>query len=240
MKAYYEAYWSPEGFHPEGGLPDQLRALLQPFVSRTTRSLDVGCGDGRTCGRWLQQHAGSYVGVDISENSLKEAAALGLDTRLIRDASSLPFPDDSFDLVVCIEVFEHLFAPQTAAREILRVLRPGAVLVATVPNVAYWRRRLDLALFGRWHPMGDDRSVDQPWRDPHIRFFNEDSLLGMLGGVGFTSVAVGGYQGALMRDIPLVRRLAPRASASWLYRRAERVLPSVLALRLHALARKSE
>ena len=48
-----------------------------------------------------------------------------------------------FTVVVCFEVLEHLFAPHLAVAEMHRVLEPGGVLIATVPNVAYWRRRLD-------------------------------------------------------------------------------------------------
>src|SRR6266508_4139523 len=43
---------------------------------------------------------------------------------LVADAHRLPFKDETFDAVVCTEVFEHLIDPQTAAREIIRVLKP--------------------------------------------------------------------------------------------------------------------
>lgn len=50
---------------------------------------------------------------------------------LIGDAHHLPFPDASVDAVVCTEVFEHLVDPPAAAREIVRVLKPGGRLVLT-------------------------------------------------------------------------------------------------------------
>ena len=254
---YYETYWSPGGTgygllhetYPE------LRQLLQASVSRTSSCLDVGCGDGRTCGLWLREHAGSYVGVDISRQAIEEARALGLDARVIEDAASLPFPDKSFDIAVCIEVLEHLFEPHAAAREILRVLRPGGVLIVTVPNVVYWTRRVDLVL-GRWDPAGDHLSVQQPWRDPHLRFFDLGALKRMLEASGFCRVKVGGHHGVFLPDIPYarrvkglilrtplggsphVRRLIPKRRASSLYRRLERILPSLLAFRLHAVATK--
>jgi len=50
---------------------------------------------------------------------------------LVADAHRLPFKDETFDAVVCTEVFEHLIDPPTAAREIIRVLKPGGRLALT-------------------------------------------------------------------------------------------------------------
>jgi methionine biosynthesis protein MetW len=234
-QAYYERYWSPEGFYPQGAISPEIQRLLSPLVSSTTRCLDVGCGDGGTCGVWLNENAGSYIGVDISSNALTDARKRGLNTVQISDAGQLPFPDNSFDLVVCTEVLEHLFEPLEAAREIRRVLRPGGFLVATVPNVAYWRRRVDLGL-GRWHPMGDQLSVQQPWRDPHIRFFTSRSLSRFLATSGFESIKVGGHMGAFVRDVPVIRRLSVKSRPSRLYRRLELRYPALFGLRLYAVA----
>ncbi|TVP97406.1 MAG: class I SAM-dependent methyltransferase, partial [Roseinatronobacter sp.] len=52
---------------------------------------------------------------------------------LVADAHALPFPDRSFDSVIAIEVFEHLYDPKLAASEIHRVLRSGGEAVVTVP-----------------------------------------------------------------------------------------------------------
>jgi SAM-dependent methyltransferase len=236
VRGYYDAYWSSDGYFPNGRLTAQLERLLTPLISAAEHCLDVGCGDGRTLGPWMIARGASYLGVDVSANAVREARAKGLDARLIDTASSLPFADDTFDVVTCIEVFEHLFEPHVAASEIRRVLRPGGVLIATVPNVAYWRRRADLAILGRWHPMGDDKSVSEPWRDPHIRFFNTKSLWTMLARCGFDEVVVGGHGGSLIGDIPGLRKLHRKDNS--FYGQIARIAPSLLCLRLHAVARK--
>src|SRR5262249_3238614 len=156
----------------------------------------------------------------------------------IEDASALPFPDAGFEAAVSLEVFEHLFQPQRCAAEILRVLKPGGVLIVTVPNAAYWRRRVELGLFGRWNPLGADLSVRQPWRDPHIRFFTRGALQSMLTGAGFNPVTVSGHLGSLVRDIPWVRRFGSGEESARLYRALEARLPALLAYRLHAVAIK--
>lgn len=181
--AYYEEYWSESGFHPQRRINPALVKLFTHIPSGS-KLIDVGCGNASVSGQWFQQRGCDYLGVDVSGHAITEAQAAGLNVCKIDDASHLPYPNETFDSAVCLEVLEHLFQPQIAAEEIYRVLKPGGVLVATVPNAAYWRRRLEL-LFGCWNPLGDSLSIEQPWRDPHIRFFTRrevqsDAALGWL------------------------------------------------------------
>jgi SAM-dependent methyltransferase len=203
--------------------------------------LDVGCGNGSICGQSLLRTY-DYVGVDVSENAIAEARASGLSVRKIDDASCLPFASGTFDAALCLEVLEHLFQPQLAVAEILRILRPGGVFISTVPNAVYWRRRIEM-LLGRWNPIGDDLSVDQPWRDPHVRFFNRCSLHRMLSYAGFRSVAVGGHSteyAGYAKDAHGLRRIYFAAHSSRCYQFLESCRPSLLALRLHAVAFKRD
>ena len=85
------------------------------------RVLDVGCGDKPYLPYFAS--AAEYVGVDIDEASQPD---------LIGPVERLPVDDASFDLVLCIQVLEHVDDPTRAARELNRVVRPdGRVLVAT-------------------------------------------------------------------------------------------------------------
>jgi methionine biosynthesis protein MetW len=175
---YYDTYWAEQ--RALTGLYPELRELLAENVRADHRCLDLGCGNGRTAGDYLAERTAGYVGVDVSSEAVGEAQARGLDARTIDDPTRLPFADGSFDLVTCLEVLEHLVDPAGTVREAKRVLAPRGRLVVTVPNIAYWRRRLDFALIGRWNPMGDGLSVEQPWRDPHLRFFTLGTLRRML------------------------------------------------------------
>jgi SAM-dependent methyltransferase len=243
-KTYYETYWSEEGFCPTGRIVPPVRTLFERHIPASAKCLDVGCGDGRTSGLWLSQNGRSYLGVDVSSAAVDMARNAGLEAQVIDDAARLPFADAAFDAVVCIEVLEHLFEARDAAAEMARVLRPGGVAIVSVPNIAYWRRRADFAALGRWNPMGDERSVSEPWRDPHIRFFNSGILHRMLVDAGFDRVSVGGYGGTVLGDIPGLRRLCRRhggwAVPDWrpnpIYAVFERALPSLFGYRLCAVA----
>jgi methionine biosynthesis protein MetW len=236
VATYYTDYWSSHGFQPLGSTPAPLARLFRRHLPPGCSCLDVGCGDGGTSGIWLGEHGYDYTGVDVSPTAIELARGRGLTARVIDDAAALPFPDADFETVVCIEVLEHLFDPQAAVREMLRVLKPGGILLVTTPNIAYWRRRLDL-LCGRWNPYGDELAVEQPWRDPHIRFFTTRSLAGMLRQSGCEQVAVGGHAGAGLQHLPAIGHHLSRG-AGWTYRQIERVCPALFSLRLHAVARK--
>jgi 2-polyprenyl-3-methyl-5-hydroxy-6-metoxy-1,4-benzoquinol methylase len=53
--------------------------------------------------------------------------------------AELPFGDNSFDYVTCLEGLEHIENPQQAMREFARVLKPGGHLIVSVPNILKWR-----------------------------------------------------------------------------------------------------
>ena len=193
-RTYYDTYWST-GFKPtDQTLPQMLQQVLERHVQPHHRVIDVGCGDGSKTGVWHSNRAASYTGYDVSPEAVELAHQRGLEAEVVNDAARLPLPNDSADLAVTFEVLEHLFNPADALHEIRRVLKPNGIVVLTVPNVASWRHRLDFALLGRWHPGGDDLSVAQPWRDPHIRFFTLPALKRLVHHVGLEPVEIGGLQ----------------------------------------------
>ncbi|MEU4840912.1 methyltransferase domain-containing protein [Nocardia testacea] len=104
------------------------------------RALDVGSGTGSEVLEFARRvgDRGEAVGVDPNPAMLaaarERAAAAGVEARFVEgDAYRLPFEDDSFDVVRCERVYQHLDDPTAATAEIARVLRPGgrALLVDT-------------------------------------------------------------------------------------------------------------
>lgn len=236
VQKYYNTYWTDQGFNPLGQTEAWQKRLFAAELPRGGRCLDLGCGDGGTSGVFLQGAGYEYVGADISETAVAAARGKGLEAVTIRDASSLPFSAGEFDAVVCFEVIEHLFDIESTLREVRRVLKPGGVLVLSTPNIAYWRRRFDL-LVGRWNPMGDPLSFQQPWRDPHIRFLTCKTLRACLATCGFRQPRVTAVMGAFLKDLPGVGRIFPWRSSP-VYRGLERLWPSLWGYRLVGIARR--
>jgi SAM-dependent methyltransferase len=108
--------------------------------------LDIGCGPGRhTCAAYTHENI-TAVGADLCFEDLKKAkerllyhdelgehggGSWGL---LSADITCLPFADGYFDLVICSEVMEHIPTHEKAAKEIIRVLKPGKNLAVSVPR----------------------------------------------------------------------------------------------------------
>jgi len=93
--------------------------------------LDVGCGTGGTTAFLAGDR--SVTGCDVAVEALAYSGRRGI-ARLVRaSAEALPFLGASFDVALVLDVLEHHADDLAVAREVRRVLRPGGVLLATVP-----------------------------------------------------------------------------------------------------------
>ena len=123
----------------ERKLMDGFFAALDASLPATApaRILEVGVGEGevtaRLAARWPDA---TFCGVDLPDPELAGHWDGKGFSPLFGDIGQLPFPDDSFDLVLCIEVLEHVPYPELALAELSRVARRD--LVASVPREPIW------------------------------------------------------------------------------------------------------
>lgn len=116
-----------------------LRAALAE-VGQVVRALHIGCGEGDH-NLAIKAHAETLVACDLNPGDIAHARALhagtaGIEYR-VEDGTALQLPDRSFDLVVCMEVIEHVGDPQQLLREIARVLAPGGRCILTCPSARF-------------------------------------------------------------------------------------------------------
>jgi SAM-dependent methyltransferase len=96
--------------------------------------LDAGAGEGYGSAM-LAAKARSVVGVDLEPDVVDHAAAsYPAVTFRAADLLALPFPDETFDALVSLQVIEHLTSPREFVTECVRVLRPGGLLLIATPN----------------------------------------------------------------------------------------------------------
>ncbi|MEM3986930.1 MAG: methyltransferase domain-containing protein [Candidatus Methanomethylicia archaeon] len=144
--------------------------------------VDVGCNGG-TLTRIIAECTGArrVVGLDIKEEFVRYAEVTKRGAVfVVGDALELPLHDCVADVVVLLEVLEHLLNPVKALREAYRVLKPGGLLVVLVPNedslvfkVIWWF----------W-----SRSFGKAWRDAHVVNFNEEKIVNLIKNTGFKAV----------------------------------------------------
>ncbi|HEX8051990.1 MAG TPA: methyltransferase domain-containing protein [Thermoleophilaceae bacterium] len=138
-------------------------------------ALDLGAGDGRLSGEIAAER---LVLADVSRVALERAARRhpGARTEPLAPDEPLPFADSAFDLVVCVNVLNHVRDVQLFVSEARRVLRPGGRLAVTT---AAHGRATALAILAR----GFERPFDP--LSPHLRFLTGRSLARLLGDMGF-------------------------------------------------------
>jgi len=155
------------------------------------RVLDAGCGRGRHLGESFRRPGVHAVGVDACGEDVTRTRNLlrlmekegegggGSWVTLQADLTRLPFADNSFDLVICSEVLEHIPEDDQAIREIVRVLKPGERLAVSVP---------------RFFPESVCWALSRTYRnDPggHIRIYRKKHLIRKLESAGARCVSTG-------------------------------------------------
>ncbi|MEC4893164.1 MAG: methyltransferase domain-containing protein [Oscillatoria sp. PMC 1051.18] len=148
-----------------------------------TTVLDVGCGIGGSSRILARDYGFSVTGITISPQQVKRATELtpnDLDVKFaVDDAMSLSFPDASFDVVWSIEAGPHMPDKAIFARELLRVLKPGGILV-----VADWNQRDDRSQpLNLWERPVMRQLLDQ-WSHP--AFASIESFSELLEATGLT------------------------------------------------------
>ncbi len=152
-----------------------------------TTLLDVGCGIGGSSRILAKDYGFAVTGVTISPNQVKRATELtppGVDaTFQVDDALALSFPDASFDIVWSVEAGPHMPDKAQFARELLRVLKPGGILV-----VADWNQRDDRRKpLNIWEKPVMKQLLDQ-WSHP--AFSSIEGFSELLAATGLTEGAV--------------------------------------------------
>jgi ubiquinone/menaquinone biosynthesis C-methylase UbiE len=143
IKNFYDSVYYRERQH---GPPrrHEFRLANELNVSRRTKVLDVACGTGE----WLMvchQKGAEVAGIDLSEKAIsicKKKIPEG--NFYAQAAESLPFSDNSFDIVTCLGALEHFVEPIQALREMQRVAKNDARFILLVPNADFLTRKLGL------------------------------------------------------------------------------------------------
>jgi SAM-dependent methyltransferase len=193
---------------------------LRREAGRSLSLLDVGCWDGTTTAEFATILGGGAAGVEVYPAEAAAARTRGIDVaQLDLETQRLPWDDESFDVVIANQVFEHLKNVWHPMSELARLVKPGGSLVFSVPNLASFHNRVMLAL--GWQP-SSIRTFG-----PHVRGFTFRQARDFVSygrffdvtravGVGFYPIPASGaslvaraWVGASHTPVFLARRRAP-------------------------------
>lgn len=167
----------------------------RPYLGARATILDVGCGTGGTLAQMPAEWA--RTGIDFAPEAIAFARRRGEPNLARASADRLPFADGTFDAVFALDVLEHCDDDGGAARELARVVRPGGLVLVTVPAfMALWSEH--------------DDAVE------HRRRYRRAGLEGVLHRAGLTLRRLTYYNTLLFPPIAAVRlfkRLLPRRGA---------------------------
>lgn len=174
--------------------------LAISLLGKASILLDVGCGDGSLIFKARDKYNEVY-GIDISpfriEQAEKKAAEkfpndddIHFSTCNINEKPD--FPDCMFDVVTSIAVIEHVFDPYFVASQIHRILKKNGIFIVNVPNIAYIRHRIHLAL-GKLPVTSSSLNWKQiGWDGGHLHYFTKKTFCKLLNECGFEILKVTG------------------------------------------------
>ena len=167
---------------------------LAEWIGQGKQVLDLGCRDGELT-RFFA--AGNKVtGADVDRKALELAKdKLGIETCWLDLNRELPFPEESFDVVVACEILEHVNYPQRLIPQVHSVLRPGGLFLGSAPNAFRLGNRLAFLLGMEFE------------KDPtHLHIFSRKRLRLMLSEY-FKDVSLVPVGGRILPGLPMSGRI---------------------------------
>ena len=140
---YEKMYKFEEGYWWWIGKREIVKGIINRLNSDFRTVLDVGCGTGLNL--IYLKHYGTVIGLDLSKEALNFCKLRAAENLIQADAEKVPFKDDTFDLIIALDLLEHL-DDRDVLKEFYRVLNPNAYLIATVPAFNFMWSKHDEAL----------------------------------------------------------------------------------------------
>jgi SAM-dependent methyltransferase len=154
LASYYASYSTDNKLRPFKGLGFKfpfLRKIYHKFTgdvdprdfiypTKNARILDYGCGHA-TYLKYFHERGFNISGAEITDFLVEACQQHELDVHKVNDFNHIPFPDNEFDIVYLMQVFEHLKDPHAFMNELSRIMKKDGILYIAVPNSSsMWKK----------------------------------------------------------------------------------------------------
>lgn len=148
--------------------------ILPLLPEKCDTVFEVGCGAGNTLAFLKSSGRCRRAGGLELFHDAADIARKRIDVVLEGSVETLdlPFEEQSMDVILCLDVLEHLVDPWKVVHRLHALLKPGGVMICSIPNIRYFRVLLPLLLRGRWE-YTDSGILDKT----HLRFFTRKSAI---------------------------------------------------------------
>lgn len=157
---------------------DSVRKEIEPLLpEKIDKVLEIGCGSGATL-EWLKREKGCiWVGGIELNKAVSFYAEKQLDFFMNANIENidLPFNKNTFDVILCLDVLEHLIDPWIVVTKLSRLIKPGGVLIVSLPNILHISALIPLLLKDRW-----DYAPSGILDKTHLRFFTKKTSIELL------------------------------------------------------------
>ncbi len=185
---------------PNGYYDNVRKDMLKYIPCDVRRTLEFGCGTGGISVLLKEKFGTESWAVEIDKRAAQKAEGK-LDRVINADAlvSLKEIPDNYFDCVVFFDVLEHLVDPYNLLCGIKAKLTKGGVVVASIPNIRYYRALVKLVIHGNW-----DYKEHGILDKTHLRFFTYKSLVKMFAQLDFEILKLEGIHSTSSRTFRLL------------------------------------
>lgn len=184
--------------------------------------LEVGCHTGYfSC--YLLNLGYQVLGIENNSEAAQLAIKEGVEVICgnIEEASLLSSIHKKFDVILLMDVIEHLKEPTATLIQLKQLINPGGKVIVTGPNVAYWAIRKNL-LFGKW-VYTDSGIMDRT----HLHFYTASTWRAVIEEAGYKVISLNPAEGMLPLENFLSKLATLKESVNWLRRLATSAAPEL-------------